>query len=99
MEPERVIWTGELLWPTELPAGRIIDCSGLTALGTWAYGWLRARPQQILLAGPAGIRRQLQQAGVPVVWYERERDLPAAVAPIAGVGPGERALLWDDRDG
>ncbi len=73
-------WTGELLWPQDLPEAAVIDLARVTALGTWAYAWFAARPQQAATGASPALKRQLQRAGV----------LPAVVRPSPRPGGGER---------
>ena len=86
-----VAWSGELLWPQELPVADVIDLSAVTAMGSWLHGWFRAHPDQAITGASPALRRQLAAAAVPVVWSDHPRK-----APTTGVGPGERAMLWGD---
>lgn len=90
-EPDHVTWTGELLWPIELPAAGIIDVSQVTGLGSWVHAWLRERPQTALVGLATGLRRQLQEAGVPALYYRTV----AEASDRGGVSPSERAMLWE----
>lgn len=86
-----VLWRGaitpdELLWPQELPPGTTIDLSPITAIGTWIHEWFRARPGQAVVGAQPEVRRQLEHAGLPVLW----RD------PRSGVSAAEKADLFAD---
>jgi hypothetical protein len=85
-------WSGELLWPQPLPEGDLIDLGQVTALGTWAYAWFRARPPQAVTGVNPALKRQLSRAGVPVRWS----DAPQAPAAEGGVTASERAMLWGE---
>ena len=85
-------WSGAMLWPQELSESTVIDCSELQALGTWAYAWLRERPQTALVAAPPHIKAQLQAAQVPVIWYNHCEEIADDAA--GGVSPSEREMLW-----
>ena len=89
-----VAWSGELLWPQDLPEAEVIDVSGVTAIGSWLHAWFRAHPDQAVTGANPAIRRQLAQAAVPVVWSDHPHK-----APNGGVSAGERALLWGDERG
>ncbi len=80
-------WSGELLFPTQLDEAAIIDLSGVTALGTWAYAWFRARPHLSASGAAPALRRQLQRANLPLAWAD---------IPSAGVSPSERAALFGE---
>jgi hypothetical protein len=83
-----VLWqaadgSGELLWPEPLPDGDVIDLSAVVVLGTWAYDLLRRRPGQAVVGANPALRRQLDAAGLPLLWRDptvrigvshRERD-------------------------
>ncbi len=86
-----VAWRGELLWPTALPAGDIIDLTLVTALGTWTYAWFRARQYQAVTGGSPALKRQLLAAGVPLLWCDTTR-----VAAANGVTADERSALLAD---
>lgn len=86
--PASVAWSGELLWPQELPDGELIDLSGVAALGTWVHEWFRARPGRAVTRASPLVRRQLLRAGVPVVWAD-----PSHITPPGGITVGERNLL------
>lgn len=84
-------WTGlvvedELLWPQPLAEGDVIDLEGIQAIGTWLHGWFRARPGQAVVNASPEVRRQLEEAGVPVLF----RD-----PTVVGVTVAERAALLD----
>jgi hypothetical protein len=86
-----VQWVGaliadELLWPQELIEADVIDLSGITAVGTWIHVWFRARPNQSVVGARPEVRRQLEAAGVPIVFRDH-----ASV----GVTSQERGLLLD----
>ncbi len=84
-------WTGELLWPQDLPDGEVIDISGVISLGTWVHAWLRAHPDRALVAGGSELRTQLTRAGVPVRWFDRADQ----VGRRDGVSASEREMLWN----
>lgn len=85
-------WSGEMLWPQELSEAKVIDCTALTALGTWVYKWLRERPQTALVGAPAHIKEQVHAAALPVIWYNHCEDIAGNDA--GGVSPSERDMLW-----
>jgi hypothetical protein len=85
------VWSGELLWPQPLSEGDLIDLGQVASLGTWAYAWFRARPQQAVTGVNPTLKRQLSRAGVPVRWS----DLPQTPAE-GGVTASERAMLWGE---
>ena len=96
-----VHWQGALLWPQDLPDGQVIDCSGVTALGSWVHAWFRARPQRSVVGAAPAIKRQLNQARLPILWYASMARLPAVGSNAqrsGGVSPDERALLWGAED-
>lgn len=93
MADESVSWRGALLWPQPLPEGPVIDLSRVDAIGVWVYDWFRARPRQAVVAAPARIRRQLQRAALPILWYHSAAE---ASGRRSGVTPAERDLLWGD---
>jgi hypothetical protein len=80
-------WSGELLFPINLPSGDIIDLSHVTALGTWTYAWFRNHPHCAITGATPSIRKQINRAHLPVVWTD---------LPTHGVGPAERAALLDE---
>ncbi len=87
-----VRWTGklvedELLWPQPLEEGTVIDLGGIVAIGTWLHSWFRARPGQAVVNAHHDVRRQLQEAGVPLLF----RD-----PTVVGISVSERADLLDD---
>jgi len=84
------VWTGDLLWPRDLAEAPIIDARAVTSLGVWVHGWLRQRPDVIVLAGEA-LRGRL--AGLGVRCYA---DLDEIQHGSVGVSASERALLWGD---
>lgn len=84
-----VRWSGELLWPQPLPEAAVIDLARVTALGTWAYAWFAARPQQAATGATPALKRQLQRAGVSLLWCDHPHGQ-------SGVSAAERALLWGD---
>lgn len=75
----------EWLLPRELPADEVFDFSHLAAVGTWLHDWLRTHPGQAVVGARPEVRRQLEQAGVPVLF----RD-PRSV----GVTAQERSELF-----
>ncbi len=84
-------WTGELLWPQDLPDGEIIDLSAVISLGTWVHAWLRDHPDRALVAGGAELRAQLTRAEVPVRWFASADQ----VVRRDGVSSSEREMLWN----
>ncbi len=73
--PSLTVWRGaaqpdELLWPQELPAGSLIDLSGVAAVGTWTHEWFRAHPGQAVVGARPEVRRQLESAGLPVLFKD-----------------------------
>lgn len=92
-------WSGELLRPVPLSSARILDWTRLTALGTWALPWLRGRPGQAVVGAQASLKRRLQAAKLPVLWYANEREVPVVGEVAPGLTPGERDLLWGTSDG
>ena len=56
-------WSGELLWPSELAHGPIIDARRVTAVGVWMHAWLREQPHTAVVGLHAAARNQLQNAG------------------------------------
>ncbi len=91
---EPVVWSGELLWPQSLPLGPVLDCAQVEALGTWAYALLRSRPGIAVVGASPTLRSQFKLAKVPVMCYDRLRDVP--VTRPEGVTLAERDLLWGD---
>ena len=89
--PRIVHWTGDLLWPTELPSAKVIDLSGVTALGTWCHDWFRRHPGQTVTGGVQW-KDRLLRAGVPVRW--RDGDAAVTNANHTGVSTDEREMLW-----
>jgi hypothetical protein len=92
MPDDCVRWTGslvedELLWPQALPEGTVIDLGAIVAIGTWLHGWFRARPGQAVVNAHPEVRRQLEDAGVPLLF----RD-----PTMVGISAAERAELLDD---
>ena len=63
-------WYGELLWPQPLTATALIDLAPVTACGTWLYAWFRAHPGQAVVGARAEIRRQLEQAGLAILFRD-----------------------------
>jgi hypothetical protein len=90
MDKATAIWRGELLWPTDLPDGRIIDLSAVTVLGVWTHDWFRTHPNRAVVGGAAHLKRQLAGASVPILWYERLSEATAT----GGVSASEREMLW-----
>jgi CheY-like chemotaxis protein len=76
----------EWLWPRELPDGDELDLSGVACVGTWIHAWLRARPSVGVRGARPAVRRQVEQAGIPVCWLDAPRVRP-------GVSAAERAAL------
>lgn len=98
-----VTWSGDLLWPQTLPDAAVIDCSQVTAVGSWLHAWLRQRGQRALVGANPSIRRQLSAARLPILWYATLQQVPKADVPGRqhGVSHGERALLlgeWSEED-
>ena len=83
-------WSGDLLWPRELPAATVIDLSAVDALGVWSHDWFRAHPGTALVGGQA-FRPRLERAGVPVRWCATVAE---ATAAPSGVSRAEREMLW-----
>jgi len=89
------VWTGELLWPSDLPDAAVIECSGVRALGCWVHAWLRARPLRAVVGGEPALRARLHRAGVPVRWFASVAEaLAANPADLGGVSADEREMLW-----
>lgn len=92
--PDGIVnWQGELLWPTGLAEGRVIDLSRVEALGVWAYAWFRQHPRQAVVGANIRLREQLTKAGLPILWYGTCEE---ALGRRTGVSPAERAMLWED---
>lgn len=87
-----VTWTGDLLWPTTIPEGRIIDASTVSILGVWTFAWLHEHPGTAFICATP-MRQRLHQAGVPIRWFASIAD--ALHASPAGVTSTERDLLWE----
>ena len=92
MADDYVRWTGtlvedELLWPQALPESPVIDLGGINAIGTWIHAWFRARPGHAVVNAHPEVRRQLQDAGVPILF----RD-----PTVVGISAIERTELLDD---
>ena len=83
-------WSGDLLWPRELPEGAVVDLSRVEALGVWSHAWFRARPG-IAVIGGEPYRARFERAGVPVRWCA---SFAEAVSAPSGVSRGEREMLW-----
>ena len=83
-------WSGDLLWPRDLPAAEVIDLSAVQALGVWCHDWFRARPGTAVVGG-AAFRARFERAGVPVRWCS---SLDEARSAPSGVSRGEREMLW-----
>ena len=83
-------WSGDLLWPRELPAGDIIDLSQVAALGVWCHAWFRDRPGTAVI-GDNAFRARFERAGVPVRWCASVEE---ALSAPSGVSRGEREMLW-----
>lgn len=92
MDKTPVAWRGELLWPRELPDGQVIDLREVTALGVWTHDWFRKHPNRAVVGSDSRLKKQLQRAGVPVLWYDQLRD---ALAGSGGVSASERDMLWN----
>lgn len=90
-------WSGELLWPQDLPDAPVIDCQQVTAVGSWLHEWLRQRGQRNIVGASRSVRRQLSAARLPLLWYATLQQLPKGDAGgrTHGVSSGERALLLD----
>ena len=84
------IWSGNLLWPRELPAGAVIDLSQVDALGVWSHAWFRARPGTAVIGGEAW-RARFERAGVPVRWCA---SVDEALSAPNWVSRAEREMLW-----
>lgn len=92
MSESCIRWIGdldaeELLWPQDLPEAEIIDLGGITAVGIWVHAWFRAHPNQGVVGARPDVRRQLEAAGLPILF----RD-PQAI----GVTATERSALLND---
>jgi hypothetical protein len=87
-----IAWRGELLWPQAVGDAMVIDLREVTAIGVWLHEWFRKHPNRAVVGGPARLKRQLQRAGVPVLWYDHMRD---ALASSGGVSASERDMLWN----
>jgi hypothetical protein len=87
--PVTVTWSGELLWPQDLPDGDIIDLAAVQALGCWVLTWFRDHPGRAVTRASPNVRRQLVRAGVTVVWVD------PAPAQGPGVTATERAMLLE----
>ncbi len=85
-------WQGDMLWPVPIAEGAVIDMSAVEALGSWVYAWLRNRPRQAVVGAAPELRRQLQRAGLPLLWYGSLAEVQLAAV---GVTPSERAMLWE----
>ena len=88
-DPALVFWTGELLWPVELPTAAVVDLAGVTALGVWCHDWFRRHPGQ-MVSGALAWKERLLRAGVPVHWH----DGSSSIVDHAGVSADEREMLW-----
>lgn len=85
-------WQGDMLWPTHVEEAAVIDMSAVEALGSWIYAWLRGRPRQAVVGASPDLRRQLQRADLPLLWYGSLAEVRSAAT---GVTPSERAMLWE----
>ena len=85
-------WQGDMLWPTQVEDGTVIDMSAVEALGSWVYAWLRRRSRQAVVGAAPELRRQLQRADLPLLWYGSLAEVQSAAV---GVTPSERAMLWE----
>lgn len=83
-------WSGDLLWPRELPVGAVIDLSQVDALGVWCHDWFRAHPGTAVIGGEP-YRARFERAGVPVRWCA---SVDEALSAPSGVSRGEREMLW-----
>lgn len=83
-------WSGDLLWPREVPAAAVVDLSRVGALGVWSHDWFRARPGTAVVGGEA-FRPRLERASVPVRWCA---SVDEALSAPEGVSRGEREMLW-----
>lgn len=90
--PALATWHGDLLWPQELPDAEILDFSGVAALGSWAHAWFRRRGQRCVVGASSGVRRQLQDAGLPILWYA---SVAEAQRRDRGVTRSERDMLFE----
>jgi ActR/RegA family two-component response regulator len=75
----------EWLLPRELPASGVLDLAAVSAVGTWIHDWFRAHPGHAVVGARVEVRRQLEHAGLPVLF----RD-PRSV----GVTAQERSELF-----
>jgi hypothetical protein len=91
MNDQVAVWRGALLWPDPLVDAPVLDFHEVEAIGVWLYAWLRERPGRAVVGASAGIKRQLQRAGVPVLWYRAVEEVPST---NGGVTPSEREMLW-----
>lgn len=88
--PAHTAWRGEstpdeLLWPQELPISEIVDLSDIAAAGTWIHDWFRAHPGQGVVGARPDLRRQLEHAGLPILWRDPR---------TTGVSAQEKAELF-----
>lgn len=91
IEGDVVRWVGEMLWPEHLELAPIVDLSAVTLLGSWVHALFRAYGQCRVVGASPAVRQQLEQAGLPILWY---RTVSEASASGHGVSPSERAMLW-----
>ena len=89
---QSVHWSGELLWPADLPDAAIIDMSEVAVVGSWLCSWFRERGQRCVVGATREIRQQLQEASLPILWYA---SLSEVQRRHHGVTGSERAMLWE----
>jgi hypothetical protein len=89
--PEVVVWTGDLLWPTALPLGQVIDVRDVTVMGVWINQWLRDHAG-IALTGDERVKAWLQRYDLPIRWYDSTDE--ALADHGHGVTNHEREMLW-----
>ncbi len=88
-------WSGLLVWPENLIFAGVIEMSAVTGVGVWLQQALRKHPRQAVVGASPAIKRQLQAAGLPILWYATvEEATIAQTAQTAGVSTSEREMLW-----
>ena len=92
MRTKMAVWEGELLWPQKLEESSVVDMGKVTAVGSWLYSWFREHPETSVVAALPDIKRQLQTAGLPILWYATCSSLRPVQG--GGVSPSEREMLW-----